>query len=146
MESVDVAAGIVLRGDRVLVARRRAGSHVGGLWEFPGGKIESGETPADALRRELAEELVVRVRVGPLWGTLRHRYPERDVRLHFLFAWIAQGEPRAAAADELRWATPAELAEMHFPDADRPVVTALLHCQREGLPLHHSRFPGEKAA
>jgi mutator protein MutT len=143
LETVDVAAGIVLRGERVLVARRRAGSHLGGLWEFPGGKIEPGETPADALRRELAEELLVRVRVGPCWGMLHHRYPERDVRLHFLFAWIARGEPRAVAADEVRWASPAELAELPFPGADRPVVTALLHCQREGIPLHHSRFPGE---
>jgi mutator protein MutT len=140
VESIEVAAGIVLRAGRVLVARRRAGTHLGGLWEFPGGKIEGGETPSAALRRELAEELGVGVRVGPLWGILLHRYPEREVRLHFLFAWIARGEPRAAAAEELRWVTPEELAELAFPGADRPLAAALLRCHREGIPLHHSRM------
>jgi len=143
-EAIDVAAGIVLRGGKVLVARRRMGAHLGGLWEFPGGKIERGETAREALRRELAEELAVGVRVGPLWGILPHRYPERDVRLHFLFAWIARGEPRAVAAEELLWATPTELAELPFPGADRPLVAALLRCHREGVPLHHSRLPGSR--
>jgi 8-oxo-dGTP diphosphatase len=142
LTAIDVAAGIVLRAEKVLVTRRLAGAHLGGLWEFPGGKIEPGETPAAALRRELAEELAVRVRVGPLWGILAHRYPERNVRLHFHFAWIARGEPRPAAAEELRWATPPELAELPFPGADRPLVRALLRCHREGIPLHHSRLPG----
>jgi 8-oxo-dGTP diphosphatase len=141
---IDVAAGIVLQDGRVLVARRRKGDHLGGLWEFPGGKMEPGETPHDALQRELAEELGVRVRVGPLWGILSHRYPERSVRLHFLFAWIEEGEPRAAAAEELRWATPPELASLSFPGADRPLVTALLRCHRRGLPLHHSRLPAPR--
>lgn len=139
VETVEVAAGIVLRGGRVLVTRRLRGAHLGGLWEFPGGKIEPGETPAAALRRELAEELAVRVRVGPLWGVLAHRYPERDIRLHVHFAWIAQGTPRAAASEEMRWATPPELAALPFPGADRPVVAALLKCHHEGVPLHHSR-------
>ena len=135
-----MAAGIVLRAGRVLVTRRRAGAHLGGLWEFPGGKIEADETPPVALRRELAEELCVRVRVGPLWGILRHRYPEREIRLHVLFAWIARGTPKAVASEEMRWATPPELDELPFPGADRPVVAALLKCHREGIPLHHSRF------
>ena len=148
MERIEVAAGIVLRARRILVTRRRAGTHLGGLWEFPGGKIEGGEDPAAALRRELAEELGVPVRVGPLWGILLHRYPERAVRLHFLFAWVARGEPRAVAAEELRWVTPEELAELPFPGADRPLAAALLRCHREGVPLHHSRLhpPGEDSA
>jgi 8-oxo-dGTP diphosphatase len=141
---IDVAAGIVLQDGKVLVARRRESDHLGGLWEFPGGKIEAGETPEEALRRELVEELGVEVRVGPLWGILSHRYPERSVRLHFLFAWIERGEPRAAAAEELRWAAPPELAELPFPGADRPLVTALLRSHREGLPLHHSRLPASR--
>lgn len=143
METVDVAAGIVIRGGRILVTRRPADSHLGGLWEFPGGKIEPGETAEQALGRELAEELGVEARVGALWGILSHRYPEREVRLHFLFADIATGEPRAVASEEFRWATPPELAELPFPGADRPVVAALLRCHREGVPLHHSRLPQE---
>jgi 8-oxo-dGTP diphosphatase len=148
LETLEVAAGIVLRGDRVLLARRRAGTHLGGLWEFPGGKIEVAETPEDALRRELAEELGVEVRVGPRWGILHHRYPERPVRLHVLFAWIVRGEPRAVAAEELRWAAPAELAGLQLPGADRPLAAALLRCHREGIPLHHARqsTPGEETA
>jgi 8-oxo-dGTP diphosphatase len=143
LESIEVAAGIVIRGGRVLVTRRRAGAHLGGLWEFPGGKIEPGETASCALRRELAEELAVQVRVGPLWGVLAHRYPEREVRLHFLFAWISRGEPRAIASEEMRWATPPQLAELPFPGADRPLVAALLRCHHEGVPLHRSRLPEE---
>ena len=109
--------------------------HLGGLWEFPGGKIEPGETPEAALVRELHEELGIDVRVGRLWGILVHRDTERAVRLRFLFAEILNGEPHPIEVDEVRWAGAADLGELEFPEADRPLVAALVRAAREGKPL-----------
>jgi len=136
-----VAAGLLVEDDRVLVARRRNGDHLGGQWEFPGGKVRPGESVEDALARELREELGVRTEPGALWGTVRHRYPERDVCIHFLFARIVDGTPHPHAADELRWASPPEMLELPFPPADRALVRALARCHRSGIPLGESRQP-----
>jgi len=138
---VVVAAGLLVDNDRVLVTRRRAGDHLGGHWEFPGGKVRPGESVPAALARELEEELGVRAEPGASWGTVRHRYPERDVRIHFLFARIVDGTPHPRAADELRWATPPEMLEMPFPHADRPLVDELARCHASGIPLGESRQP-----
>jgi len=141
MESVVVAAGILIDAGRVLVTRRRADDHLGGMWEFPGGKVHAGESVEDALVRELREELGVRVLPGPRWGTLSHRYPGRDVLIHFLFVDEIHGVPRAHAAEELRWVTPPEMAPLPFPDADRPLVEDLIRCHREGIPLREAKHP-----
>ena len=132
-----------MRDGRVLVSRRPAGAHLGGLWEFPGGKLEPGEDEESALVRELREELGIEVRPGASCGILRHRYPEREVVLRFRFAEIVAGEPRPLEVDEVRWATPDELGKLHFPEADRPVVTALVHAGRNGTPLTDIRPQGE---
>jgi 8-oxo-dGTP diphosphatase len=141
MEFVEVAAGIVIDAGRVLLTRRREGDSLGGLWEFPGGKIHAGETVAEALIRELQEELGIHVRPGPPWGTLRHRYPEREVRIHFLFVDDMRGVPQAHAAEELRWVSPAAMEELSFPDADRPLVLDLIRRHREGVPLRDAAPP-----
>jgi 8-oxo-dGTP diphosphatase len=140
---VQVVAGIIVRDGRVLVSRRPAGTHLGGLWEFPGGKLEPGEDEESALVRELREELGIEVRPGASWGILRHRYPEREVVLRFRFAEIVAGEPRPLEVDEVRWATPDELGKLQFPEADRPVVTALVRAGRSGTLLTDIRPPGE---
>jgi 8-oxo-dGTP diphosphatase len=141
-----VVAGILVRDGRVLVARRRDDDERGGLWEFPGGALEPGETPAAALARELAEELGVTVRVGPRWGIVTHPYPERPVRLYFHFTDIIAGEPRAADPVEIRWVEPATLAELRFSAADRPLIRELLRGRREGIPLRELRQePGPAA-
>jgi 8-oxo-dGTP diphosphatase len=136
---VVVAAGLLVDNGRVLVARRRDGDHLGGQWEFPGGKVQPGESIPAALARELREELGVRAEPGELWGTVRHRYPERDVRIHFLFARIIDGTPQAHAADEIRWASPPEMLELPFPHADRALVRELVRCHGAGIPLRDSR-------
>src|SRR6185369_202540 len=81
--AIEVAAGVVFRDGRVLITQRRPGGHLGGLWEFPGGKRESGETFARCLRRELMEELGIEAEVGECLGSVTHRYPGKTVRLKF---------------------------------------------------------------
>jgi 8-oxo-dGTP diphosphatase len=118
-EAVPVVAAVIRRGGRVLVGRRPAGGLSPGQWEFPGGKIHSGETPGAALARELAEELGVSARIGPPLGEARHAYaPERVVHVLFLAAAIDGGEPTPHHHSELRWVTPAELLELDLVAGD----------------------------
>ena len=120
-----VAAGIVPRGDRYLLQRRPSGTHMAGYWEFPGGKLEEGETPAAALAREMREELGVEIDgVRPLW-VIRHAYDDREVELHFLAARIAAGEPRALHADAIGWYAPAAMPGLPILPADLEIVARL---------------------
>ena len=81
MEVIEVAAGIIVHEGRYLIARRKAGVHLGGLWEFPGGKRETGETLEECLHRELREELNVRIGPPTPFQVVRHEYPEKIVEL-----------------------------------------------------------------
>ncbi|HOF61021.1 MAG TPA: (deoxy)nucleoside triphosphate pyrophosphohydrolase [Candidatus Latescibacteria bacterium] len=126
---IEVVAAVIRRGGRVLVTQRNPDSHMGGMWEFPGGKVEPGETHAETLKRELREELGVRTIVGEKITLIRHAYPDRTVRLHFYRAELRDGgEPRPIGCAALRWVTPDELATLPMPPADAPVVGML---QRE---------------
>ncbi len=137
---MDVAAGIVTdERDFVLVTRRLTDAHLGGLWEFPGGKLEPGETPETALVRELDEELGVKVEAGARWGTAMHEGASSRVRLHFVFARIVAGEPHPHQAEELRWAGPEELSSLRFPPADAELLEDLLRVHRAGRPLTEAR-------
>ncbi len=117
------------------MARRPAHAHLAGQWEFPGGKIEAGETPEEALARELSEELAIEVLPGALWGILFHRYPEKTVRIRFIFAKRVAGSPEAIGCEEFRWVLPPDLLELPFPEADRPLVDGLVRAHREGRSL-----------
>jgi 8-oxo-dGTP diphosphatase len=120
-----VVAAVIVRGPRVLVSRRLAGTHLAGRWEFPGGKCEPGETHEACLTRELEEELgVTRVTIGPEIVVTEHAYPERVVRLHFRWCAI-RDEPRGLLGQELRWVTRDELMSLDLPEADRDLVRAL---------------------
>ena len=92
---VDVSAALIFHDDRLLITRRRAGSHLGGLWEFPGGKREAGETFQQCLAREIREELGMEIAVGELFEEVVHHYEERSVRLKFFVCQWLQGGPRA---------------------------------------------------
>lgn len=122
---IDVVAALVWREGRLLVTQRPAGSHLAGLWEFPGGKIERGETAEDALARELREELDLTIRIGPLRSEILHAYPEKTVRLLFFdCAWLG-GEARNLEVADHRWIERAELATLAFPAADRELLADL---------------------
>jgi mutator protein MutT len=121
---VEVVAAVVERDGRYLITRRLEGTHLAGLWEFPGGKTLPGEKPEDALRRELKEELGVEAVVGELIETVDWTYPEKSVRLLF-FRCALQGEPCPQERQELLWVEAGELPAYQFPAADLRLVERL---------------------
>ncbi|HZI89431.1 MAG TPA: 8-oxo-dGTP diphosphatase MutT [Candidatus Polarisedimenticolia bacterium] len=125
MRLYEVAAGILWNGSQVLIARRQAGDHQGGRWEFPGGKKHAGETIEGCLKREMLEEVGIEVAVGSLWRALTHVYPDRRVTLYFYFCDLVGGTPTPLQCDELRWIAPAQLADHTFVDGDLPVLPDL---------------------
>lgn len=125
MKVVEVAAGLVYREGRYLIARRKTGVHLAGFWEFPGGKREPGETLEECLQRELFEELNIRIDVPIPFQIVRHQYPEKTVELHFFRCGIESGQATAIDCAEIRWVWPHELADFEFPPADRLVIEAL---------------------
>ena len=122
--TIVVTAAVVERAGRILVTRRQRGVHLEGLWEFPGGKQEDGESLAACLARELREELDVAARVEDEIYTTTHEYPERRVELHFLRCRL-DGEPRPLLGQEIRWVPRAELASLEFPPADAELIRIL---------------------
>lgn len=129
MHTILVAAGVLVEAGRVLVTQRKAGSHLAGAWEFPGGKVEPGEDPRDAVVRELREELGIEVRAGEIVDVTFHRYDDarRAVLLLFFAAELLPSSPAPRAIDvaALRWAGPNELIDVAFPPADRPLLAKL---------------------
>jgi mutator protein MutT len=124
-KSIDVTAGLVFRDGKLLITQRKPDSHLGGLWEFPGGKLECGETFEAALVRELDEELAIDVEVGPLIEEITHDYPEKSVRLKFFkCAWLRK-EPHPHDVHAFAWITPAELCSYEFPAADARLLDQL---------------------
>ena len=125
MQIIDVSAGLVFRGGQLLITQRHADAHLGGLWEFPGGKREPGESFEDCLARELREELGIEVFVGELIETIEHAYPEKCVRLKFFrCAWRAH-EPKPLGCPALAWVRRDELADYEFPAADARLLERL---------------------
>lgn len=123
---IEVVAAVIRRGVRVLVTQRSHDAHMGGLWEFPGGKVEPGETHAEALERELREELGIRAVVGEKFAAILHSYSDRTVHLHFYQTELVEGdEPRPIGCEDVRWVTLEELAALPMPPADAPLVGLL---------------------
>jgi 8-oxo-dGTP diphosphatase len=124
--SISVAAGVLFINDRILLGQRReVGSHPL-KWEFPGGKLEPGETAAAALVRELREELAVEATPGPALWVTRHRYPGGpSVELTFVQTLAIDRTPRNLVFAELRWVTIAALGHMDLLEGDREFVSAL---------------------
>ena len=123
---ITVTAGILTRGDRVLVCQRRAGGPFPLKWEFPGGKVEDGESPEDCLRRELREELSVETEIGPEIYRTEHRYPGGfAVRLLFFRICRYTGTPMNLAFERIEWARVADLPHYDFLEADRELVDRL---------------------
>jgi len=123
---LEVAAGVIERSGRILVTRRDPAKHMGGLWEFPGGKREPGESIETCLQRELDEELGIRVNVGARAALVPWTYPERRVLLHFFWSRIAGGRIRPREGQDYRWVTRSELAALPMPPADAEIVASLV--------------------
>lgn len=129
MKTIEVVAGVICRKDsqgttQFLATQRGYGDYKGG-WEFPGGKTEPGETPQQALARELKEELAIDVEVGEFITTVEHDYPERHITMHCYFCEIVGGEPTLLEHEAARWLKVSELRSVEWLPADIAVVDAL---------------------
>lgn len=131
LRSIHVVAGVITdaRG-RILLARRTEGRDLAGRWEFPGGKREPGETEAEALIRELQEELGITPEVGEPIINVPQQYPDKRLRLDVRRVLSWKGTPRGHEGQALAWVAPEKLPRYAMPPADRPVVAALLHPDR----------------
>ena len=125
MASLQVAIAVIERRGRLLICRRGADGHLGGYWEFPGGKRRAGETWTACLRRELREELGVSVGALRSAGGLRYRYPGRAIAFRVFRCVIVRGTPRPLAARELRWVPRARLRRYRFPPANTQLILKL---------------------
>jgi mutator protein MutT len=123
--AVVVVAAVIERDDTFLLTLRPDGTHLAGHWEFPGGKVHAGETHAEALRREIFEELDAVADVGALIHTVTHAYPAKTVALYFYRCGI-RGEPKPMLGQQMRWVPRLELSALPFPEADRDLVAQLI--------------------
>lgn len=134
---IEVAAGLIFREGKLLITQRHAHTHLGGLWEFPGGKREAGETYEQCLRRELTEELGIEVEVGDLFEEITHAYPEKTVHLRFFTCRWIQHEPRPLGCAAVAWVAREELEGYEFPAADVQLLAKLkkvLAAPNPGIP------------
>jgi 8-oxo-dGTP diphosphatase len=126
MNHFHVAAGILRdTSGRVLITERLCDGPFNGLWEFPGGKIADGEDPAEALQRELLEELGIEVSEAAAYMRLHHEYPDRTVDLEFFLVTVWRGEPSGLEGQGVRWIYPDKIEAGVLLPADEPVVAAL---------------------
>lgn len=125
--SIEVSAALLFRNGQLLITQRRPQDHLGGLWEFPGGKREPNETFEQCLARELHEELGIESRVGELIETITHAYPEKTVHLRFFRCALIDGsaEPRPLHCHALAWVSAGELGRYEFPAADAQLLAHL---------------------
>jgi len=122
-----VVAAVIQHGGRVLICQRRKGDTFGLKWEFPGGKVHAGESPAAALAREIEEELGVRARIGPEIARTRHKYTEhaRAIELQFFSVQLESVDVRNLAFEQIVWEVPGKLLAYDFLAADRRIVERL---------------------
>lgn len=120
--TVEVAAGLIVRNGKILIAQRLDNVPLAGLWEFPGGKRKPGESFEACLRREVMEELGLTIAVDEQVGSAEHHDAGRQVRLRFYRCTVLAGEPQPLGCEACRWITPAEISTYPFPPADLPLV------------------------
>jgi A/G-specific adenine glycosylase len=121
----DVTAAVIRHNGQILIAQRPLDGMLGGLWEFPGGKREAGETLAECLRREIKEELGVEIEVGRPVATIKHSYTHFKITLHAFYCRLRQGSPRALGVADWRWVTLKEIDTFPFPRTDQKIIEAL---------------------
>jgi 8-oxo-dGTP diphosphatase len=124
MNPIVVVAAVIERDGCFLLTLRPEGTHLAGHWEFPGGKVHASETHAEALRREIFEELDAVADVGDLLHTVTHAYPEKTVQL-FFYKCDLSGDAKPMMGQAMRWVAKHELSALPFPEADRDLITTL---------------------
>lgn len=122
---IEVAAGLVFCDGKLLITQRPMGRHLAGLWEFPGGKCEAGETLPECLKRELLEELGIVVNVRERVMAITHAYPEKTVKLYFFFCQLAAGEVQGMEGQAFTWVDQEGLTRYLFPEADAKLLAEL---------------------
>ncbi|WOD12147.1 8-oxo-dGTP diphosphatase MutT [Pseudomonas sp. NyZ704] len=131
MRRIHVMAAVIRRADRsILIAKRPDAAHQGGLWEFPGGKLEEGEPRLDGLARELQEELGIQITNARPLIDIRHDYPDKSIRLDVWSVSSFSGEAHGAEGQQVRWVAPQDLGQYAFPAANKPIVRAATLPQR----------------
>ncbi len=128
-----VGVGIIWNGTKLLIDRRRPTGLLGGFWEFPGGKLELGESIEQCIAREIQEELALQVTVGAELITIKHTYSEFEVKLIVHHCQYLGGEPQLLSCDEIQWVTVEELDNYQFPAANAQIIAAL-RLQQENRP------------
>jgi 8-oxo-dGTP diphosphatase len=122
---VVVAAAVIIKDGRVLLTRRAEGQHLAGIWEFPGGKLEHGESPEEALVRECREECGIEVEIDEILDVAHHRYPEKDVLILFYRCELRRGEVRHLQVADHAWVAPPDLDSYPLPPADERIVARI---------------------
>lgn len=126
MKQIDVVGAVIANDQGEILCAQRATGSLAGLWEFPGGKIEPGESPAESLQREIQEELGCLIAVGDLVADVTHPYPHLTIRLLTYHARLLGGTPTATEHAQLAWVPVAELRRLEWAPADIPTVDRLL--------------------
>ncbi|MBS4025747.1 MAG: 8-oxo-dGTP diphosphatase MutT [Clostridia bacterium] len=127
----NVTAAILIEGGKILIARRKADDHLAFKWEFPGGKVEPGETPEECLKREMKEEFNVEVRVGDYFGESIYTYDYGQIRLLAYLTYLEKGVLVPQVHGEIKWVTREKLQDFDFAPADIPLVKKLQEEEKE---------------
>ena len=122
---IEVVAAIIRKDDEILITQRPDGVHLSRLWEFPGGKVEAGETLEIALQREIREELGIKIRVDDEFFTVEYDYPTKSVRLHFFNCVVLEGNVQPLHVADLRWIKIENIDGYRFPPADGDLIRKL---------------------
>ena len=128
----EIAVGIIRSQDcQIFITQRGEDSHLAGFWEFPGGKIEAGETPYQTLEREIAEEVDIHIQQSQFLKTFEYSYDDRDITIHAYLVEEWDGVPFAKEGQPSRWIDQEDLNADEFPDANRPIIEMLKNLDKQ---------------
>ncbi|OCG06613.1 8-oxo-dGTP diphosphatase [Gilliamella sp. wkB178] len=128
----EIAVGIIRSQNcQIFITQRGEDSHLAGFWEFPGGKVEPGETPFQTLQREIAEEVDIHIHVAQFLKQFEHRYDDRDITIHAYLVEEWDGVPFAKEGQPSRWIDQEDLNADEFPDANRPIIEMLKNLDKQ---------------
>ncbi|RAP32972.1 A/G-specific adenine glycosylase [Candidatus Marinamargulisbacteria bacterium SCGC AG-410-N11] len=122
-----IVVGVIWKDDKVLITKRKEDQMLGGLWEFPGGKLEKGESLKQALIREVNEEVDIQIKVGAVYGVIKHAYSHFKITLHAYHCEYVSGTPIAKSASDLKWVSPKTLHDLPFPKANKSLIPLIIN-------------------